>query len=468
MIPLTLAEVAAVTGGSVAPEDADRRVVAVTVDSRQVREDDLFVALPGEHRHGRDFVDDALRSGAAGYLAASAVDGMPGAVVVDDPVRALLMLAAEVRRRVAPAVVAVTGSVGKTTTKDLIAAAAHPQWRTVAAPASYNNEIGVPLTLLALEAGTELVVTELGARGLGHIRRLAPVVAPDVGVVTAVAEAHLERFGDVETVARAKAELVEALAPDGTAVLNADDPRVAAMAGRTAATVVTYGLAGAQDRPPPDVSGHDVRLDAMGRASFRARTPWGEAAVRLPVAGAHQVHNALAALAAVGSLGGDITAAAGALARASVAPWRAEVCRAGGVVILNDAYNANPRSVVAALDTLVRIRRDGRTWAVLGEMAELGQASASAHDQVGRECARRGVDRLVVVGDNARRIRLGAGLEGFPDARVTTVADAAAAAEMLREQVQPGDVVLVKASRVAGLEQVAAGLMAHLAEERDP
>lgn len=457
MIPLRLSEVAAATRGRVLERDAERVVTAVSTDSRQVAGGALFVALRGERRDGHAFVRDAVAAGAVGYLAERPVEGAAGAVLVDDTWRALADLARAVRERVDPTVVALTGSVGKTTTKDLTAAAVGAERRTVAAQGSFNNELGVPLTCLAARADTEVLVAEVGSRGLGDIAALMPVVQPDVGIVTAVAAAHLQMFGDVDTVARAKAELIEALPDEGTAILNADDPRVAAMASRTDAAVLTCGR-----RVGADVTARDVQLDRLARVRFRAVTPWGEADVRVPLAGEHHVTNALAALATAGVIGVDVAAAATALADAPVSPWRSEVVEADGVVLLNDAYNANPSSTQAALTTLVGIGRpaQGRTWAVLGPMAELGEASRADHEAVGRLCADLGVDRLVVVGGgDARSVVEGARGGGMSAGRLYAVDDAAAALDLLDREVATGDVVLVKASRVGGLEAVAAGLL---------
>ena len=458
MIDLTVSEVAAVTGGHVARGDGATVVSAVATDSRRIPAGALFVALRGEEADGHDYVPAAVEAGAIAVLVErEAADVDVPVVVVEDAWQAIAELGGAVRARVDPIVVAVTGSVGKTTTKDLTAAALASGRRTVAAEASFNNELGVPLTLLALEPDTEVLVVEIGARGVGHIAALTPHVAPDVSIVTAVAGVHLELFGDIDAVARAKGELVEALPDDGTAVLNGDDPRVAAMADRTGATALRYGL-GARDL---DVTARDVVLDRLARPRFTAVTPWGEAAVELPVAGRHNVANALAALTVAGTLGLDLGAAAAALRAAVVSDWRGEVVEVGDVVILNDAYNANPTSVTAALEMLVSVERTGRTWAVLGVMAEIGDTHREDHRRVGRVAAEQGVDEVVAVGEAAADIAAGAG------AQARRVDDAGAALELLRDEVGAGDVVLVKASRVGGLEQVAEGLRDHLDREGD-
>ncbi len=474
MIPLALAEVARVTGGRVAAGDAGILVHDVTIDSRHVISGALFIALRGERHDGHDYIAAALRAGAAAYLGERELPGVRGGVLVADTRRALGDLARAVRNRVDPVVVALTGSVGKTTTKDLTAAAVGAGRATVAARGSFNNELGVPLTCLAAEADTQVLVVEVGARAIGDVADLMPLVHPDLAIVTAIASAHLETFRDLDNVAAAKGEIVEALEPGGTAILNADDTRVVALSARTRAPVVTFGRRARIEvrgsTVAVDVVAEAVQVDGLGRARFRARSPWGSVDVALPLAGEHHVGNALAALATAGLLAVDLDAAAAAIASAPVSAWRSEVREVGGVVVLNDAYNANPASMQAALRSLVAVADGGgrgnretrgrrRTWAVLGPMAELGAGSRSEHEAIGRYCVRLNVDRLIVVGDEAQPIAKGAYLEGFYSEGVWHVANVGAALEILRSQVAPGDVVLVKSSRVAGLEAVAAGLL---------
>jgi UDP-N-acetylmuramoyl-tripeptide--D-alanyl-D-alanine ligase len=461
MIALTLAEIATITGGRLVggADPGAHPVTAIATDSRQLDDGALFVALAGEHADGHDFAAAAVDAGAGSLLVDHELEdlretGVPQ-VVVAGTWQALATLGAEVRRRVDPVTVAVTGSVGKTTVKDLTAAAVGAERRTVAARGSFNNELGVPLTLLRLTDDSEVLVTEIGARHVGDIAALAPLVAPDVAVVTAVAGVHLEVFGSIEQIAVAKGELVEALGPEGTAVLNLDDPRVAAMAAHA-----PHVLGVSLSDPSADVHAEDLTLDRHARATATAVTPWGRVRVRLPIAGRHHVHNALFALAVAGHLGVDLGAAADAIAAAPVSPWRGEVAEAGGVVVLNDAYNANPTSVGAALETLVAVERTGRTWAVLGVMAEIGETHDAEHEAVGARVRDLGVDELVVVGPDAVGIAAGARGVAGDDDHVTTVPDAAAALQHLLPAVAPGDVVLVKASRVGGLEAVAEGLVA--------
>lgn len=453
------------TGGRVVG-DPSIRVWTLTTDSRHVAPDSVFVALRTATADGHDHAAQAHAAGAVGIVAEWDVEvaGL-AVVVVPDTWVALRALATFVREQVDPAAVAVTGSVGKTTVKDFTAAAVGAGRRVHAARGSFNNELGVPLTLLGLEHGDEVLIAELGARHEGDIAALAPMVAPDVSIVTAVAAVHLEVFGSLEAIGRAKSELVEALGPDGLAVLHAADPIVAAMAARAPASLLVAidGGANGATAPAPDVWAENVHLDRQARPSATAVTPWGRTDVRLPVAGRHQLLNGLFALAVAGHLGVDLDAAASALAAAPMSPWRGAVDEVGGVVVLDDSYNANPTAVAAALQTLVALERTGATVAVLGEMAEIGATAADEHRAIGRRCAELGVDRLVVVGAAAAALAAGARESGMLD--VQEVLDAAAAASVLRARLVAGDAVLIKASRVAGLEQVAVQLRATLGSE---
>lgn len=466
MIRLRVAQLADVVGGEAAgPGDDERVIDHVVVDSRRAGPGALFVALPGATVDGHDFVADAAARGAGGCLVAAGrpLPDAPGLVVVDDPGDALLGLGRWVRDTVDPFVVAITGSQGKTTTKDLLAAALRPQRSVVAARGSYNNEVGVPLTCCDLDADSDVLVCEIGARAIGDIAHLAPVVRPDVGVVTAIGASHLERFGDVDAVARAKGELVEALEPTGVAVLNADDARVAALADRTAARVVTYGVAA-----DADWRAVDVHVDGRARAVFTAQAPDGRrVAVRLRNPGRHNVSNALAALAAADAAGADLERGAAALADAQGSPWRMalRVTPEGGVVV-NDAYNANPTSTRAALEALAVLDVPGARWAVLGTMAELGAHSDAAHHAVGEQVAALGLDGLVTVGSAAEGIAEAAERAGFAGV-LHRCGDADAARRLLAEHVGPRDAVLVKASRSVGLESLAAALAERLGAVAD-
>jgi UDP-N-acetylmuramoyl-tripeptide--D-alanyl-D-alanine ligase len=313
---LRLAEIAAATGGTLKGDD--RVVDGVSIDSRGLDPGSLFVPIVSA-RDGHDFIADARARGAVAHLASRAIGPEPH-ILVHDTTEALQRLARAARRDRDPAVVGITGSVGKTTTKDLLHAALSRCRRTHASTRSFNNELGVPITLLNAPDDTEVIVTEMGARGIGHIAFLCSIAEPSVGVVLAVGAAHTELLGDLDGVARAKGELVESLAPSGHAVLNVDDPRVLAMAGRTAASVVTYGSTG-------DVRARDLSVDEGLRPRFVVDSPWGSAQVQLSSAGLHTVGNALAAITAAMTVGGELEAVVAGLADAEVSPWRMEVGR---------------------------------------------------------------------------------------------------------------------------------------------
>lgn len=430
-------ELASATGGTL--QGPDVAVDGATIDSRAVGAGQLFVPIVAE-RDGHAFVAAALEAGAVAYLASdAAVAASVGgtAVLVEDTLAALQAAGHLARRRLVPPVVGVTGSVGKTSVKDLLAAVLARRRRTAASERSFNNEMGVPLTLLNAPDDTEAVVVEMGARDVGHIAALCAIAEPTVGVVTRVAAVHTEVFGTIEDVARAKAELVRDLPASGTAVLNAADERVAAMAGLTSASVIAFGTGG-------DVHATDLRLDDELQAHFRLRSPWGAAEVELGARGIHQVDNALAAAAAALVCGLSLDDVTAALAEAVVSPWRMELHRtAAGAVVLNDAYNANPTSVRAALESLAHLPAERRV-AVLGVMAELGPSSDAEHAEIAAVAARLGI-RLLSVAAPAY------GVEDVPTVEV---------AAALVEPLGAGDAVLVKGSRVAGLERLADLLLA--------
>lgn len=447
MIALSLAEISDVVGGEVHGADV---VVdgPVVIDGREPAPGGLFVAFVGERSDGHEHAAQAGENGAVAVLG-SRPTSLP-TVVVDDVQHALQQLAQHVvgrlRRSGDLTVLAVTGSQGKTSTKDLLAAVLAAQAPTVATRGSYNNEIGMPLTALRTDAATRYLLLEMGARGRGHIAELAALVAPDVSMVLNVGVAHLGEFGSREAIAQAKGELVEALTETGTAVLNADDGKVAAMAARTVGRVLSFG----RDNPA-DVRVEDLALDRLGRPSFVLTTGEERIPVALRLVGAHQALNAAAAAAAALAVGIPLAQAAESLTGvAELSSWRMELHELPtGVTMLNDAYNANPDSMRAALDALAAIGADAeirRTVAILGEMRELGETSPAEHRAIGEYAARLGIDEVVAVGAAAREIG------------GTFVADNAAAAAWVSENVGPGDAVLFKASNGVRLFEVAEGL----------
>ncbi|HEY2508074.1 MAG TPA: UDP-N-acetylmuramoyl-tripeptide--D-alanyl-D-alanine ligase [Streptosporangiaceae bacterium] len=456
MIPLSVAQVAQATGASLAGGIDPAALVTgpVVIDSRAAEAGSLFAALPGTRVDGHDFAGQALSAGAVGVLAERPVGG-PALVVPD--VQAALGKLARAVYDCAPdlTVVAITGSMGKTTTKDLTAQLLETHGPTVAPHGSFNNEIGHPLTVLRITSKTRYLVSELSARGIGHIAALCQIAPPRLGAVLCVGHAHAGEFGGLDQIALAKSELPAALPADGVAVLNADDPRVAAMASQTAARVLRFGRSAAAE-----VRAEQVQTDEMGRAGFTLVTPAGAAPVQLRLYGEHHVYNALAAAALAGELGMAPDAIAAGLSAAEArSRFRMEVTRLeSGVTVINDAYNANPDTVRAALTALTTMSRGGRGFAVLGHMTELGDAADALHEEVGARVAAAGLAGLIVVGEEAASILTGAkAVPGWPG-EMLLVPDAAAALRELRNRLRAGDVVLVKASHSVGLERLALAL----------
>jgi UDP-N-acetylmuramoyl-tripeptide--D-alanyl-D-alanine ligase len=481
LIALTLAEIAQIVGGRLHATDGSPVVTgSIEFDTRKITEGGLFLALPGERVDGHDFAAQAVASGAAGVLAGREVDA-PAVIAPPVPTRhanayvlagdktgegaavleALAKLARYVTDRLEDlTIIGITGSAGKTSTKDLIAQVLSPTGETIAPPGSFNNELGHPWTALRATEDTKFLVLELSARGIGHIANLCEVAPPKFGAVLNVGSAHLSEFGSREGIAQGKGELVEALPEDGVAILNADDPLVAGMASRTKAKVVLVG-----ENPNADVRAENIVLDEQARASFTLKTAKGDAQVKLGLNGLHQVGNALVAAAIALELGAtpeEVAERLGAAERVS-AHRMVITDREDGVTVIDDAYNANPDSVRAALKALATISRATtparRSWAVLGPMAELGDDAVREHDEIGRLVVRLDISKLVVIGDGARAMHQGAHLEGSWGDESVLVPDVDAAIALLREEVRPGDVVLVKASNAYRLWRIAEALL---------
>jgi UDP-N-acetylmuramoyl-tripeptide--D-alanyl-D-alanine ligase len=452
VITLSLAEIAAATDGALGAADPKTRVTgSVEYDSRTVGPGGLFLALPGERVDGHDYAKAAIDRGAVAVLCTRSVP-VPR-IEVADGIAALTALASVVARRLPATIIGVTGSSGKTSTKDLLGQVLAHAGPTVAPPGSHNNELGHPYSVLRADEHTRFLVLELGARGIGDIRHLTRVAPPRIGVVLNVGTAHLGEFGSRAAIARAKGELVEGLPTDGVAVLNADDALVLAMAARTDARVITFGTG-----PATDVHGGDIALDELGRPRFTVHANGESQQVQLRLVGAHHVGNALAATAAALAAGLSLPTVAAALAAATPASrWRMELTeRDDGVLVINDAYNANPESMRAALETLAAVTRSrgGRAIAVLGQMAELGVDERTEHERIGRLAAGLDIARVVTVGEPARPIGSAAALERSWGGTAQSVPDADAAIAAVRKILREGDVVLVKASRAASLERV--------------
>ncbi|MDT5273398.1 MAG: UDP-N-acetylmuramoyl-tripeptide--D-alanyl-D-alanine ligase [Mycobacterium sp.] len=509
MIDLTVAQIAAIVGGELADISAEEAAglhVTGTVefDSRKVTSGGLFLALPGARSDGHDHAASAVAAGAVAVLAARPV-GVPAIVVAPDAHAAqrgdgglagvlehdtdgsgaavlagLAKLAAAVAAELVAGgltIVGITGSSGKTSTKDLVAAVLAPLGEVVAPPGSFNNELGHPWTVLRATAGTDYLILELSARHPGNIAALAAIAPPGIGVVLNVGTAHLGEFGSREAIAKTKGELPQSVPRSGVVVLNVDDPAVAAMAEVTAARVVRISRHSQTAAGPADVWAGPVTLDELARTRFTLHSAKTATDVSLAVHGEHQVSNALCAAAVALECGATVEQVAKALAGAGpVSGHRMRVStRADGVTVIDDAYNANPDSMRAGLQALAWISRSSgagprRSWAVLGEMAELGDDAISEHDRIGRLAVRLDVSRLIVVGmgRSMSAMHHGAvmegarGLEGEPEAAI--VADADAALAVLRAELQPGDVVLVKASNAAGLGALADALAADTAD----
>ena len=470
MIAFTAAEIADITNGRLAAEPGITPGAVVT-DSREATPGSLYVAKPGETADGHDFVAAAFERGAVLALVehdvADAAGGSYPAVVVQDSVLAMGALAAEAVRRIRAGreadgeqltVIGITGSAGKTTTKDLLAGILAAEGNTVAPQGSYNGEVGVPLTVFKAGVDTRYLVIEMGATGVGHISYLADMVRPDIGVVLGVGTAHAGEFGGVDNIALAKGELVEALPATGTAVLNLDDARVAAMVTRTRATVLGYSAQPDRVGLSAAVRAEGVELTAGGSPEFDLFLP-GESAghhIAAKLIGAHHLANLLAAAAAAHAAGVPAARIAASLsAQAAASRWRMERTeRPDGVTIINDAYNANPESMRAALRTLADLGRGRRTWAVLGAMLELGPDSIREHMAVGTQVVRLNISRLVVVGREARSLYVSAVNEGSWGNECVFAETPEEAYDLLQAELEPGDLVLFKSSNSIGLRHL--------------
>jgi UDP-N-acetylmuramoyl-tripeptide--D-alanyl-D-alanine ligase len=448
------------TGGRLLAR-SDRPIRGGAVDSRLVEPGQVFVALPGDRVDGHDYLGDAVAAGAAAAIVARPVAeagalGDLTVVRVADPLAALGALASGWRRQFDPLVVGITGSIAKTSTKEAVAAALSSRLRTLRNEGNLNNEIGLPLTLLRLGPEHQAAVLEMGMYVGGEIAELARIAQPRIGVVTAVQPVHLARIGSLEAIEAAKGELLEALPPDGSAILNADDPIVRGMGRRSAARSSTYGFAA-----DADVGAEGVESAGLAGMRFSLRAGGARRPVTIPTLGRLSVHNALAAVAVGRAAGLSVDDCVAGLAGGWSAPHRVDLLHLGGIAVVDDTYNASPRSVVAALDLLAGL--PGRRVAILGEMLELGEATDDGHRAVG-EAAARVVDWLVVVGRGAAGIAEGAIDAGLAGSRVLVVPDRDTALEAVVPRLREGDVVLVKASRGIALEILVDGLRRELGE----
>lgn len=457
----TLEEIAHITHGELVAERPNSTVRGFFVDSRLAISGGVFVALRGERVDGHEFLDDVCVSGAGLAIVEKSYSGVVPQnlphVIVDESITALGQIAHWARvTKLRAKVIGITGSSGKTTTKDFIAGILSQSGPTVWAQGSFNTEVGLPLTLLTADESTEYLVVEMGMRGLGHIETLARMAVPDIGVVTNVGSAHIELLKTQENIARAKGELIRSLGSHAWAVLNEDDPYVRAMADSTDAQVARYG-----ESPTANYRAVGITLNSDAQCSFQIVHESETHQVRLRIPGEHQVSNALAAIAAAHCAGVTVKDAAAWIGNIDhISKWRMEVTTTDrGITVINDSYNANPESMRAALKTLASMSQGRRSVAVLGPMLELGDRSIEEHDSLGRLAVRLDVSLLLCVGEPMKITHLGASQEGSWGDEVHWVADNESAIEFLDDYLQPDDVVLVKASRSVGLDRVADALI---------
>jgi UDP-N-acetylmuramoyl-tripeptide--D-alanyl-D-alanine ligase len=461
MIKLQLSEIAEIVEGRLIGNDAEI-FGSVETDSRLITSGSLFFAKPGEFTDGHHFVESAKELGAVGAVVERVLDEVElPQIIVEDAVLALGKLAAAVLARVREKnslkVIGITGSNGKTSTKNMLGAILPKFGKTISPIESYNNEVGAPISILKIDQDTKFLVVELGAAGIDSISYLANICKPDIGVVLKVGLAHAGEFGGIEVTAKIKAELVQALDASSVFIYNADDGAVSAMTELTAATCVSFGT-----NSQADYRFENVDLSILG-TSADLFLPSGESCrLSLRILGEHQLMNATAALAVTDQLGLSITSALQSLDQLALAErWRMQLTnRIDGVSVINDAYNASPESMKAALQTLAHLGKSGRrTIAVLGEMAELGEYARDSHDQIGRLVVRYNIDQLVVVGSAAKLIHMGAMQEGSWDGESIFFESGSDALDYIREMLEPGDIVLVKSSKSANLRHLGDDLL---------
>lgn len=435
--------------------DLDTRITGISTDTRTIKPGDLFVALTGESSDGHKFLADALTKGAAGVLVSHKVEARCLAIRVEDTLKALGQLAAYYRARFDPTVVGVTGSVGKTTTKEMIAAVAAGKGPVLKNEGNFNNEIGLPLTLFGLAPKHVVAVVEMAMRGAGQIAYLADIAKPQIGVITNIHMSHIELLGSLNAIADAKGELLDYLPKDGYAILNADDAYFEYLSKRAKSNIVSFG-----EGALADVRAVSVGLDAQGCCNFKVQTPRGEFEVRIPVPGEHNIKDALAAIAV-----GEVLDVPHDYIREALANFKAPEKRSNvipsrqGFVVLDDTYNASPASVQSALKTL-EMMEGSRKVAVLGDMLELGDHAHAAHLEIGTTVKETGVDILAVVGQLAKLIARGAIDAGMPISSVMEFDDSWRAARELPEMLKERDVILVKGSRAMKMEKIVEGLVA--------
>ncbi|MCL6471646.1 MAG: UDP-N-acetylmuramoyl-tripeptide--D-alanyl-D-alanine ligase [Firmicutes bacterium] len=458
MIPLTVEEIADSTEGIIISGSPNIKVTGISVDSRAISSGYLFVPLKGT-TDGHAYITDALKKGASGFLVESNANEKEKLVKlsrsqfvieVRNTLKALQSIAAYYRTKLSAKVIGITGSTGKTTTKDMLNCILSKKARVVCTEKNFNNELGVPLTILRADQNTEVLIIEMAMRGRGQIKELAEIARPNIGVITNIGQAHIEILGSEKEIAAAKAELIECIPRDGVAVLNADDLWTENIASVACSKIITFGIADG------DIRGTEIDVDELGRPTFRLHFGREPAyVVRLSIPGKHNVYNALAVAAVALEMGYSIDDIRVGLSGCRPSAMRMEIFATDdNVLILNDTYNANPISMQAALSTLIDISTAGRHIAVLGDMLELGHISNEAHKEIGEMVASLGVDVLIAVGNESRVMAESATKAGMSAKSIITCLDSGTAARILKQLITPGDVVLVKGSRGVGLEVV--------------
>lgn len=451
MMPIKLEDLARIVEGRMAGGDPSQLVLNISTDSRTLQPGDLYVPLKGERFDGHDFIWEAVSRGAMGFLTSQSHTREDDLAIIQvrDCLAALQALAREVRNRSSYRTIGLTGSTGKTSTKDFLKSILARRFKVWATPKSYNNEVGLPLTILGADSQDEILVAELGMRGEGQITQLCEILRPDMGIVTRIGPVHLETLGSEERIARAEGELVEAIPETGLVVLNRDDRWFPYMASKARGRVVSYGI-----DSEAEVRATDIKLDAEARPSFQLVSGDRRMVVKLQVMGEHNVANALAATALADELGVSMEEIKEGLQRAQLSGMRMEMVRVGGIRVINDAYNANPMSMKAALRTLSHMGKRARTIALLGDMLELGEKAVYYHREIGREVVEQKIDFLIAVGDLSKYIYEAAVEAGLEEKRALLVDSLDDAANEIKKILSSGDVLLIKASRAIGLERV--------------
>jgi UDP-N-acetylmuramoyl-tripeptide--D-alanyl-D-alanine ligase len=449
-----LSDIASIVSGEL--HGLDTEIQGISTDSRSVSEGHLFVALEGEKFDGHDFIEDALQRGARAALTSRPTTET--FILVNDPLKALGEIAQHYRTTLSAKVIAITGSNGKTSTKDLLACALRPFGTVIKSDKSLNNEIGVPLTIFQADASTDFLILEMGMRGLGQIKYLTEIAMPQISLLLNAGTAHLSELGSRENIVKAKSEIFLNMTTPKIAITSADDERLVHIAKSLEASIYLFGQS-----ESADVRVTQIRMTPEGFPSANIGIGDQSYQLTLPRVGEHQILNAAAVVSVIHALSLEVKVAISALETCQDTPeWRMEIVELNqGITIINDAYNANPDSVRAGLKALKDFAQDRRSWAVLGEMREIGESSLEEHDAIGRLCVRLDVSKTLAVGEPARSIQLGASHEGSWNQEamfVSTVDDAIA---LLRDEILPGDVVFIKASRAVGLERVAKALEEH-------